>query len=100
MLEDLYKYKYIKKSKSELAQDAILSNIYQKMWDDGGYQSIYYLGAINQLLCMINGMRDNYSFTKKDLLMIIAATKQYDDAPDEIKSLIDEILEEFDYKEN
>lgn len=100
MLEDLYKYKYIKKSKSELAEEAILNNIYHKMWDDRGYQAIYYLGAINQLKVIIEKMRDNYSFTKKDLLMILASQKQYSDAPDEIKSLIDDILEEFDYKEN
>jgi len=100
MLDDFYKYNFIKKTKSDLASDAILNNIYRKLWDERGYQSIYYLGAINQLKVMIKGMRDDGSFTKKDLLMILASQKKYADAPEEIKSLIDDILEEFDYKEN
>ena len=100
MLDDFYKYNFIKKSKSELATETILNNIYHKMWDDRGYQSVYYLGAINQLKGMIKGMRDDYSFTKKDMLMILASQKKCADAPDEIKSLIDDILEECDYKEN
>lgn len=100
MLNEFNKYKYIKKSKSEMATDEILNNIYRKMWDNRGYQSVYYLGAINQLKVMIQGMMDDYSFTKKDLLAILASQKKCSDAPDEIKSLIDDILEEFESKEN
>ena len=97
---DFSEYKFIKRSKSELASDKIVSDIYRKWWDERGYTSIYYLGAISQLKAMVRNMKDDTSFTKKDLLMIIADTKNYNDVPDEIKSLVDDILEEFDYKEN
>ena len=96
---DFSEYKFIKRSKSELASDKIVNDIYRKWWDEQGYNSIYYLGAISQLKTMVKNMRDDTSFTKKDLLMIIADIKSWNDAPDEIKGLVDDILEEFDYKE-
>ena len=97
---DFSEYKFIKRSKSELASDKIVSDIYRKWWDEQGYMSIYYLGAISQLKSIVKNMNDNTSFTKKDLLMIIASMKNYPEAPDEIKKLVNDILEEFDYKEN
>ena len=100
MLNEFNQYKFIRKSKSELAADEIVQNISRKLWDEKGYNTIYHLGAIMQLKCMIKGMKDDYSLTKSDLLAILASSKNYDDAPDEIKNLIDDILEEFDYKEN
>lgn len=100
MLDKLHEYKFIKKSKSELAADNIVNNIYRKWWDDQGYVTIYYLGAVSQLKSMVANMRDATSFTKKDLLMIIAKMKDYPESPDEIKTLIDNILEEFEYEEN
>jgi hypothetical protein len=93
-------YEFIKRPKSDLATDEIMSNIYRKWWDEQGYTTVYYLGAISQLKAMVKNMKDTTSFTKKDLLMIIANTKNYPEAPDEIKNLVDDILEEFDYKEN
>ena len=99
MLDELYKYNFTKKSKSDLASDAILNNIYHKMWDDRGYTTGYYLGVVNQLKSMIKGMRDDHTFSQKDLLMLLASSKNYDETPDEIKSLIDDILEECNYKE-
>lgn len=97
---DFNDYKFIKKSKSELAADKIMNDIYRKLWDEQGYTTVYYLGAIVQLKAMVKSMKDTTSFTKRDLLMIIAGMKNYPEAPDEIKSLVDDILEEFDYKEN
>lgn len=97
---DFSEYKFIKRSKSELTSDKIVSDIYRKWWDEQGYTSIYYLGAISQLKVMVKNMKDSTSFTKNDLLMIIADTKNYKDIPEEIKNLVDDILEEFDYKEN
>jgi hypothetical protein len=93
-------YKFIKKSKSELTVDEIMQNIYRKWFNGQGYATVYYLGAISQLRAMVKNMKDSTSFTKKDLLMIIASMKIYPDMPDEIKNLADDILEEFDYKEN
>jgi hypothetical protein len=100
MLNEFNQYKFLKKSKSELAVDEIIQSISRKLWDEKGYNTVYHLGAIVQLKCMIKGMKDDYSLTKNDLLAILASAKSYDDASEEIKSLIDDILEEFDYEEN
>ena len=93
-------YNFIKKSESELTQDEIMNGIYRKLWDEKGYTTVYYLGAISQLKAMVKNMKDNTSFSKKELLMIIADMKNYPEVPDEIKILVNDILEEFDYKEN
>ena len=100
MLDEFNKYKFIKKSKSELVADEIVQNISRKLWNDQGYNDIYRLGAIIMLKMMIETLRPSDSYTKKDLLMVLASQKNYDDISDDIKNLIDSILEEFDYKEN
>lgn len=99
MIDEFNKYKFIKKSKSELAADEIVQNISRKLWSDQGYDDIYRLGAIIMLKMMIETLRPSDSYTKKDLLMFLASQKNYDDISDDIKNLIDNILEEFDYKE-
>lgn len=99
MIDEFSKYKFIKKSKSELAADEIVQNISRKLWNDQGYNEIYRLGAIIMLKMMIKTLRHSDSYTKKDLLMVLASQKNYDDVSDDIKNLIDNILEEFDHKE-
>lgn len=99
MIDEFNKYKFIKKSKSELAADEIVQNISRKLWSDQGYNDIYRLGAIIMLKMMIETLRPSDSYTKKDLLMVLASQKNYDDISDDIKNLIDSILEEFDHKE-
>ncbi len=98
MLDEFNKYKFIKKSKSELAADEIVQNISRKIWNDQGYNDIYRLGAIIMLKMMIETLRHSDSYTKKDLLMVLVSQKNYDDISDDIKNLIDSILEEFDYE--
>ena len=100
MLDEFNKYKFIKKSKSELAADEIVQNISRKLWNDQGYNDIYRLGAIIMLKMMIETLRHSDSYTKKDLLMVLASQKNYDDISDDIKNLIDSILEEFDYEQS
>lgn len=100
MLDEFNKYKFIKKSKSELAADEIVQNISRKLWNDQGYNDIYRLGAIMMLKAMIESLRHSDAYTKHDLLMFLVAQKHYDDTSDDMKSLIDNILEELDYKEN
>ena len=97
MLDELRHYHYFKKSNSELAADEILNNIARKLWDDKGYNLVYLLGSVQQLKTLLSSGKD--SFTKKELLMVLAATKNLEGAPDEIKSLIDKIVEEFEDKE-
>lgn len=99
MLEELKKYKYIKKSKSELETDKLIDNITHKLWNDNGYFVIYYLGAINQLKPMAEALGPYGSINRDDILMLINSFKTNNDAPDEIKNLVDMILDEFNDKE-
>jgi hypothetical protein len=100
MLSKLNQYKLIEKSKSELAADEIVQNISQRIWDNQGYNNIYWMGAVLQLKVMIRAMKSGDCLTREDLLRVMAMTKKNEGVSDEIKSLIDDILEEFDYKEN
>lgn len=99
MLEELKKYKYIKKSNSELETDRLVNNITRKLWDDSGYNTILYLGAVNQLKIIAEGLRKHDTLGRDEILMLINSFKTNDDVPDEIKNLVDMILDEFDYKE-
>lgn len=100
MIDEFMKYKFIKKSKSELASDEIVNNLSRKLWNDSGYNIVYLLGIINYLKNMVTAMRDSDYYSKKDLMRLIASFKDGDDYPDEIKSLVNTILEELEEKEN
>jgi hypothetical protein len=100
MLSEFNKYKFIKKSESELASDEIINNLSRKLWNDSGYNVAYMLGIVNYLGAMAKQMRSNDAFTKKDLVMLIASIKDSDETPDEIKNLVDIVLEELKEKEN
>lgn len=100
MLNEFNKYKFIKKSESELASDEIINSISQKLWNDSGYNVVYILGVVNYLSAMAKQMRNCDTYSKKDLIDLIAAIKDGDGTPDEIKKLIDIVLEELNEKEN
>ena len=100
MLNEFDKYKFIKKSKSELASDEIINRISQKLWDDRGYNVGYMLGIINYLSEMVKKMRSYDTYSKKDLITLIASIKNGNETPDEIKKLVDIVLEELNKKEN
>lgn len=99
MSEKLNKYKYTNKSKYELETDRLTDNVTRKLWNDNGYFTIYYLGAINQLRVIAEALGQYGSINQDDILMLINSFKTNDDAPDEIKHLVDMILDEYDYKE-
>ena len=99
MLNEFDKYKFIKKSKSELASDEIINRISQKLWDDSGYNVVYMLGIINYLSEMVKKMRSYDTYSKKDLITLIASIKNGNETPDEIKNLVDIVLEELNEKE-
>lgn len=94
------KYKWIEKTKSELASDEIVNSLARKLWNDRGYNVIYLLGIVNYLKTMVSAMRDSDCYSKKDLIKLIASFKDGDDSPDEIRSFVDIVLEELKEKES
>lgn len=100
MLEELKKYKYIKKSKFELETDRLIDKLTRKLWKDEGYLTIYYLGILSQFHAIAEGLGPYGTINRDNILMLINTFKTNDDAPDEIKNLVDMILDEFDYKED
>jgi hypothetical protein len=100
MISDFMKYKFIEKTKSELATDEIVNNLSRKLWNDSGYNVAYFLGIVNYLKAMATQMRSHDSYSKKDLMMCIACIRDGTEIPDEIKKLVDIVLEELKDKEN
>ena len=102
MMNDFDKYKITERSKFELASENITLGIYNKIWGELGYNSIYYLGAVSFLRSMATSLNRRDEYTKAYLLDVISSIKQIDGVPDNIKELVDATLEEFEYnkKEN
>ena len=100
MLNEFMKYKFIKKSESELASDEIVNNLSRKLWNDSGYNIAYMLGVVNYLSALARGMKSYDTLTKKDLIRCIECFKDGNETPDEIKKLVDIVLEELKEKEN
>lgn len=98
MTNDLNKYKIAERSKFELATDEITLGIYNKIWGELGYNSIYYLGAVSFLRCMAKSTSRRDEYTKAYLLDAINSIKQIEGVPDNIKELVDVVLEEFEYR--
>jgi superfamily I DNA and RNA helicase len=94
------KYKYIRKSKAELASDEIIINLSRKLWNDSGYNVAYMLGVVNYLSALAKQMRKHDALTKNDLVTLISSIKDGNETPDEIKKLVDIVLEEIKEKEN
>ena len=96
MLEELNKYKFTEKTKSELEADKIINGITQKLWDNAGYTIIYNLGALTQLHSIARALRKSDHIDRDDILKIISSYKDSEG----VSYLANMILEEFDYKEN
>ena len=99
MINDLNQYKITERSKFELASDNITLGIYNKIWGELGYNSIYYLGAVSFLRSMAKATNKRDEYTKAYLLDVINSIKQIEGVPDNIKELVDVTLEEFEYKD-
>lgn len=98
MINDFNKYKIAERSKFELAADNITLGIYNKIWGELGYNSIYYLGAVSFLRSIAKSLGRRDEDTKTYLLDVINSVKQIEGVPDNIKELVDATLEEFEYK--
>ena len=98
MLNEFDKYKITERSKFELASENITLGIYNKIWGELGYNSIYYLGAVSFLRSMAKSLNRHDEYTKAYLLDVINSIKQIESVPDNIKELVDVTLGEFEYK--
>ena len=58
------------------------------------------LGVVNYLSAMAKQMRSYDTLTKRDLARCIEGIKEGSETPDEIKKLVDIVLEELKEKEN
>ena len=96
MIEELKKYNYIEKSKSELEVDRIINDINNKLWNNNGYMTIYNLGAVNQLKVIAQALDKYGRLERDDILKLISYYKESEGVSD----LVSMILKEFDYKEN
>ena len=95
MIEELKKYNYIEKTKSELEVDKIINDINSKLWNNNGYMTIYNLGAVNQLKVIAQALDKYGRLERDDILKLISHYKEFEGVSD----LVNIILEEFDYKE-
>lgn len=98
MPKEFKRHHYIKKSYSQLESEKIVNNLCLKLWNESEYAIAHYLGAINQLKVIASILRKSDYLTKNDIVGLIATYKNNKSVPDEIKNLVDIILEEFDYK--
>lgn len=98
MINDFDKYKITERSKFELTSENITLGIYNKIWGELGYNSIYYLGAVSFLRSMAKSLNRRDEYIKEYLLDVINGIKQIEGVPDNIKELVDVTLEEFEYK--
>lgn len=97
-MNDFNKYKITERSKFELAADNITFGIYNKIWGELGYNSIYYLGAVSFLRSMAKSLNKRDKDIQTYILEVINSIKQIDGVPDDIKELVDVTLEEFKHK--
>lgn len=93
------KFKLTEKSKSEIITDEIINGITNKLWLQSDYATAFYLGVISNLKHFAKVFKEPYQVDREVFLKTMSTYKT-DNVPDEIKNLIDTILEEFDYKEN
>lgn len=98
MLDELKEYKFIKKSKYDLACETVTNNITNNIMKGVGFHSAYYLGIIQYLKILIESAGDNGSFGRHEFLMMIDGLKTNEDVPEDIKDVIDLILKEYDYR--
>ena len=98
MTNDFNKYKISERSKFEIASDEITLGIYNKLWGELGYNSMYYLGAVGFLRSMAKSHDRRDEYMKEYLLNVINSIKQIEGVPDNVKELVDVVLDEFEYK--
>ena len=65
------KYQYFRRSTSEMKQIEIVDSICSKLWDQHGYNTVFYLGGLLELKCIATVLGDKEFFTKQDILKAV-----------------------------
>ena len=86
-------------SESGRESEKIVQSLCLKLWKDSGYAVAYWLGAVNQLKFMAQSLKGSYALNRECCLEIVKNLKTTEEVPDEVKNLIDTILDEFKDKE-
>lgn len=86
-------------SESGRESEKIVQSLCLKLWKDSGYAVAYWLGAINQLKFIAQSLKDSCVLDRHCCLEFMKTFKTTEDVPDEVKNLIDIILDEFEDKE-
>jgi hypothetical protein len=100
MLRNFDEYGCFNATESERESDKIINGLCRKLWKESGYAVAYWLGAVNQLKFMARSLKGSYALNRECCLEIIKNLKTTEEVPDEVKNLIDTILNEFKDKEN
>lgn len=96
MLKD---FRYLNMLESERESEKIMQSLCRKLWNDSGYAVAYWLGAVNQLKCIARSLKGSHALDRHCCLEFMKTFKTIEDVPDEVKNLIDIILDEFEDKE-
>lgn len=98
MIEELKKYKYIKKSNFELSRDKAFDKINIKLWENSGILTAYYMGIIDELKGLAEIAKPEITLKRNDFLKLIEGLLDGDNVPDDVKTVIEEVFKEYDYK--
>ena len=98
MIEELKKYKYIKKSNFELSRDKAFDKINIKLWENSGILTAYYMGIIDELKGLAEIAKSEITLSRNDFLKLIEGLLDGDNVPDDVKAVIEEVFKEFDYR--
>ena len=98
MIEELKKYKHIKKSNFELSRDKAFDKINIKLWENSGILTAYYMGIIDELKGLAEIAKPEITLSRNDFLKLIEGLLDGDNVPDDVKAVIEEVFKEFDYR--
>ena len=98
MIEELKKYKYIKKSNFELSRDKAFNKINIKLWENSGILTAYYMGIIDELKGLAEIAKPEITLKRNDFLKLIEGLLDGDNVPDDVKTVIEEVFKEFNYE--
>lgn len=94
-LSDLKKYKIERKTSVELAREKISDSISIRLAETLGLNDLYHLGCISILHMLLSQIDQFRSYNKEDLIAYLKGHRSQLDVNENVKGLIDKVLEEF-----